>query len=108
MPREPGARPWWRWYHWRRVDDWPPQGHARSGHGPDGLRPDRRNVGGRGGWGCDRERRLDASYELQTGPVDPAVERAAIVDLSKVATAFGGGRAVWAGTGGIPPPSKTR
>lgn len=36
---------------------------------------------------------LDASYERQIGPVDPAVERAAVLDLSKFATALGGGGA---------------
>lgn len=33
---------------------------------------------------------LDASYERQTGPVDPAVERVAVLDMSKFANALGG------------------
>jgi NTE family protein len=52
--------------------------------------------------------RLDASYELQIGPVDPAVERVAVVDLSKFATAFGGGAAIWMPSGEIAQPTRAR
>jgi NTE family protein len=52
--------------------------------------------------------RLDASYELQTGSVDPAVERVAVVDLSKFATAFGGGGAIWTLSGEIAQPTRVK
>ncbi len=52
--------------------------------------------------------RLDASYELQIGPVDPAVERAAVLDLSKFATALSGGGAFQMPSGEIPQPTRAR
>jgi NTE family protein len=51
---------------------------------------------------------LDAFYERQTGPVDPAVERVAVLDLSKFANALGGGGAFQMPSGEIPQPVRAR
>jgi NTE family protein len=52
--------------------------------------------------------RLDAFYALQTGPVDPAVERVTVLDLSKFAAAFGGVGALQMPSGEIPQPVRVR
>jgi NTE family protein len=51
---------------------------------------------------------LDASYDLQISPLDPTIERVAVVDLSKFATAFGGGGAYWTPSGEIAQPTRAR
>jgi NTE family protein len=51
---------------------------------------------------------LDALYARQAGPVDTTVERAAVLDLSKLVSALGGSGALQMATGEMPQPVRAR